>query len=85
MLCYSQEDPKSRLGRGQFGGKPPQDGDQAGRVEMDGEVLGEAVGMANLEMAMELGEGEVLVARPILLLLKVMGIQTSATTLLKTS
>ena len=30
LLCYSQEDPKSRLGRGQFGGKPPHDGDQAG-------------------------------------------------------
>ena len=54
-------------------------------VEMDGEVLGEAVGMANLVMAMEFGEGEVLVARPLFLLLKVMGIQTSATTPLKIS
>ena len=53
-------------------------------VEMDGEVLGEAVGMANLVMAMELGEGEVLADRTILLPLKVTGTQTSATTALKT-
>ena len=37
-------------------------------VVMVGEVLEEAMEMANQE-AMELGEGEVLVARPILLLL----------------
>ena len=52
-------------------------------VVMVGEVLGEAVEMANLE-AMEPGEEEVLADRTILLPLKVTGTQTSATTALKT-
>ena len=50
---------------------------------MVGEVLGEAMEMANQE-AMELGEGEVLADRTILLPLKVTGILTSATTALRT-
>ena len=52
-------------------------------VGMDGKVLEEAVGMATLVMAMEFEGGEVLVARPLFLLLKVMDIQTSATTPLR--
>ena len=52
-------------------------------VVMVGEAPGEVVEMANLE-AMELAEGEVLADRTILLPLKVTGIQTSATTALKT-
>jgi hypothetical protein len=52
-------------------------------VVMVGEAPGEVVEMANLE-AMELAEGEVLGDRTILLLLKVTGILTSATTALRT-
>ena len=85
--CFAtpRKTPKAASEEDSLGGSPLMMVIKVVAVGVGDEELGEAVGMATLAMAMEFEGGEVLVARPLFLPLKVMDIQTSATTPLRIS